>query len=173
VILWTATKSWLKRSNPAKCRHVSIYFSAPLRSFALSDLFLPVVYITSRGRERLKIIIYFQVFSSTMQQYQDLGFSRFKICYYDVKRGPLSLVSTIEELLGRNSSSSGLEIEITAVGDPPRWLRDIPLSEKVSTNFADKLRSLGRYNSLAYSSRGVFLLFYCAVSLETARKTRT
>jgi hypothetical protein len=32
----------------------------------------------------------------------------------------VGLVSTIEELLERKSSGSGLEIEITAVGDPPR-----------------------------------------------------
>jgi hypothetical protein len=63
----------------------------------------------------------------------------------DVERGPLSLMSTTEELLGRNSSDSGLETEIAAVGDPPRWPRDIPLSEKVGSNFADKWRPLGRY----------------------------
>jgi hypothetical protein len=33
-----------------------------------------------------------------------------------LERGPLSLVSTIEELLGRDSSGSGLEVENTAVG---------------------------------------------------------
>jgi hypothetical protein len=33
-----------------------------------------------------------------------------------LERGPLSLVSTIEELLGRNSSGSGLETEITVAG---------------------------------------------------------
>jgi hypothetical protein len=33
-----------------------------------------------------------------------------------LQRGPLSLVSKIEELLGRSSSCSGLETEITAVG---------------------------------------------------------
>jgi hypothetical protein len=31
-------------------------------------------------------------------------------------KGPLSIVNTIEELLERKSSDSGLEIEITAVG---------------------------------------------------------
>jgi hypothetical protein len=36
----------------------------------------------------------------------------------DLERGPLSLVSTIEELLERKSSGSGLEIENTAVEDP-------------------------------------------------------
>jgi hypothetical protein len=34
----------------------------------------------------------------------------------DLERGPLSLVSTIEELLERKSSSFGLETEITAIG---------------------------------------------------------
>jgi hypothetical protein len=33
-----------------------------------------------------------------------------------LERGVLSLMSIIEELLGRNSSGSGVEIEITAVG---------------------------------------------------------
>jgi hypothetical protein len=33
-----------------------------------------------------------------------------------LERGPLSLVSTIEELLERKNSGSGLETEITAVG---------------------------------------------------------
>jgi hypothetical protein len=37
-----------------------------------------------------------------------------------LERGPLSHMSTTEELLGRKSSVSGLEIEITSVGDPPR-----------------------------------------------------
>jgi hypothetical protein len=48
-----------------------------------------------------------------------------------LERGPLSLVSTTEELLGRNSSGSGLE------------------SREYGTNFADKRRWLGRYSSLA------------------------
>jgi hypothetical protein len=37
-----------------------------------------------------------------------------------LERGLLSLVSTTDELLGRNSSSSGLETENTTVKDPPR-----------------------------------------------------
>jgi hypothetical protein len=35
-----------------------------------------------------------------------------------LERGPLNLVSTVEELLERKSSCFGLETEITAVGDP-------------------------------------------------------
>jgi hypothetical protein len=37
-----------------------------------------------------------------------------------LKRGPLSLMSTIEELLGRNGSGPGLEIREYCHGDPLR-----------------------------------------------------
>jgi hypothetical protein len=37
-----------------------------------------------------------------------------------LERGPLSLVSTIEELLGRKSGGSGIEIREYGRGDPSR-----------------------------------------------------
>jgi hypothetical protein len=55
-----------------------------------------------------------------------------------LERGQLSLVSTIEELLGSNSSDSGLENRDTEVG--------IRFADhaKVGINFVDQRRSLGR-----------------------------
>jgi hypothetical protein len=57
--------------------------------------------------------------------------------------GPLSLVSTIEEPLGRNCSVSALESREYGRGNPLRWPRD------TRSNFVDKRRSFGRYSSLA------------------------
>jgi hypothetical protein len=55
-----------------------------------------------------------------------------------LERGPLSLVSTVEELFERNSSGSVLEIREYGRRDPPRHSP----SAKVGNNFADK-RSVG------------------------------
>jgi hypothetical protein len=41
-----------------------------------------------------------------------------------LERGPLSRMSTTEELLGKNSSGSGLENREYGRGDPLRWPRD-------------------------------------------------
>jgi hypothetical protein len=49
-----------------------------------------------------------------------------------VEQGPLSLVSTIEELLGRNSSGSGLEIREYGRRDPSRWPRGTPYPQKLA-----------------------------------------
>jgi hypothetical protein len=46
-----------------------------------------------------------------------------------LERGPLSLMSTTEELLGSNNNDSSLEIREYGREDPLHWLRDTLYSE--------------------------------------------
>jgi hypothetical protein len=66
-----------------------------------------------------------------------------------LERGPLSLVSTTEELLDRKSSGSSLENFKYGRRDPPRSPLDALYTKKVYTVFTDDRGSLGRYTSLA------------------------
>jgi hypothetical protein len=49
-----------------------------------------------------------------------------------LERGPLSFVSTIEELLGRERSGSGLENREYGRRDPLHWLRDTPYPQNLA-----------------------------------------
>jgi hypothetical protein len=71
-----------------------------------------------------------------------------------LERGPLSLVSTTEELLGRKSNCSGLVNLEYGRRDPWRWPRGTLYPQKWP-NLADKRRSLGRYSSHADSGHEV------------------
>jgi hypothetical protein len=61
-----------------------------------------------------------------------------------LERGPLSLVNTTEKLLGRNSSSSGLENREYGHGVPLCWPRDIHYTQKLAlTSPTSSGRSFG------------------------------
>jgi hypothetical protein len=81
-----------------------------------------------------------------------------------LERGPLSLMSTTEEVLKGKSSGSGLEIREYGLRDPSRWLRGTALSTNVGTNFADKRRSLVDWGHGVFNF--VFLWFFNALCLQ-------
>jgi hypothetical protein len=107
--------------------------------------------------------------SSWLQiQRSGFDFRRYQIFWRVVglKRGPLSLLSTTEGLLGRKSSCSGLENRQYGRRDPSRWTRGTIYPQKIGSNFADRRRSLGRYSSLADPGHGFFLLLWITDDLD-------
>jgi hypothetical protein len=62
-----------------------------------------------------------------------------------LERGPLSLVSTIEELHGRKSSGFGLESREYCHRAQSHRPRSSIYPQNVGTNFADKQRSLDKF----------------------------
>jgi hypothetical protein len=83
-----------------------------------------------------------------------------------LERGPLSLVSTTEELLGRKSSGSCLENRKYGRRDPSHWPRDTLYPQKLAiTSPTSGGRSVGivrsRTQTMEFSFSQVQLYFYC------------
>jgi hypothetical protein len=79
-----------------------------------------------------------------------------------LERGPLSLVSTIKELLGRKSSGSGLEIREYGRGDPLRCPFDTLYPQKLPINSAiSGDRSVGIVRSRTTATELLLLLVMC------------
>jgi hypothetical protein len=77
-----------------------------------------------------------------------------------LERSAFSLVSTIEELLGRNSSGSGLENREDGRGDTLRWPRDtLYPQELVLTSPTCGGRSVGVVRLRTENTEFVFVLF--------------
>jgi hypothetical protein len=75
-----------------------------------------------------------------------------------LERGPLNLVSSAEELLGRNSSGSGLENREHGHGDPLCWPRDTLCPQKLAlTSPRSRVRLVGIVRLRAKATEFVFL----------------
>jgi hypothetical protein len=82
-----------------------------------------------------------------------------------LEQGPLSLVSTIEELLGRKSSGSGLESREYGQGDPLRWPRDTLYPQKLPlTSPTSGGRSVGIVLSWTKATEFVLFVNVCSKS---------
>jgi hypothetical protein len=76
----------------------------------------------------------------------------------DLEWGPLSLVSTIEELLERKGSGCGLENREYARVDPLRWPRDTLYPQKLElTSQTRGIRSVGIVRSQTKATEFVSL----------------
>jgi hypothetical protein len=89
-----------------------------------------------------------------------------------LERGPLSLVSTIEELLRRKNSGSSLESQECSCRDPSRWPRGTLYPQKLELTWP---RNGGRLVGLVCSltqATEFFLVFsnilYCSILLHPA-----
>jgi hypothetical protein len=86
-----------------------------------------------------------------------------------LEQGSLSLMSTIVELLGRNSSSSGLENREYGRGDPLRWPCDTLYQQKlVLTSPTSGGHSVGTV--LLWTKATEFVLFLLRFSLCLVKK---
>jgi hypothetical protein len=79
-----------------------------------------------------------------------------------LERGPLSRVSTSEELLGRKSSGSGLEIRKCGHRDPSHWPRGILYLQKLALTLPTSGGcSVGVFRSRTQATEFSFFRYRC------------
>jgi hypothetical protein len=86
-----------------------------------------------------------------------------------LERGPLSLVSTTEELLGRQISGSGLENQEYGRRDPSRWPRNTLYSQKLALTLPTSSgRSVGIVRSRTKATESVCFVSVSVCGYETS-----
>jgi hypothetical protein len=95
-----------------------------------------------------------------------------------LERGPLSLMSTTDELLGRNSSDSGLENREYGHGDPLPWPRDTLYPQRLTlTSPTCGSRSVGivrlRTKTTEFVFCFVFEVLFCNLSGGREKTVKT
>jgi hypothetical protein len=115
---------------------------------------------------------------SSWLQIQGSGFDslRYQIFWevVGVEWGPLSLVSTIQELLGEKSSRSGLETRDYRSRDPSRWPRGAFYPQKLAlTSPTSSVCSVGILRSWAQATefRGQLYLYHTHSFLSSLTAT--
>jgi hypothetical protein len=106
-----------------------------LTEFCIFKKLVMIIIIVAREREMIIPPLWSSGQSSWLQiKRSGFGSGRCQI-FWEVaglERGPLSLASTTEELLGRNSIGSCLEISEYACKDPSRWPRGTLYPQKLA-----------------------------------------
>jgi hypothetical protein len=97
------------------------------------------------------------------------GATRFFWVVVGLERGPLGHVSTVEELLGRKSSGTGLESQEYGHRDSSRWPRGTLFPQKLALT---SLTSGGRSGGLRPQSFYIFILGSKAIFLYPAHQRR-
>jgi hypothetical protein len=113
---------------------------------------------------------------SSWLQIQKSGFdSRLYQIFCEIvglKRGPPSLMSTIEELLGRNNSDCCLESWAYGIRDPSRWPRDTLYPQKLAVTLPTICGlSVGLVRSRTKSTELVFFVAAYCLFIEPSVST--
>jgi hypothetical protein len=108
--------------------------------------------------------------------YRSRGLRFDSLCYQifwevvGLEQGPLSLVNTIEELFGRNSSGSSLELREYSQEDPLRWPCDTVHQQKLAlTSQTSSGRSAGIVRSRTKGTEFSSIMWstYCIASYHS------